>query len=142
MNATDRHEGKARLAELGAALAFAEAFGVRNGLAHDDGLRLTLVIEELFTNTVVHGHGGDTDAPVSIALALTASHVLLCYEDSAPPFDPLEALARDHGAPDLPVDESRVGGQGVRLVSELAETLRYSREQGRNRLTIELPRRG
>ncbi|HWP77683.1 MAG TPA: ATP-binding protein, partial [Methylomirabilota bacterium] len=36
------------------------------GLGRDTCLRLTLLVEELFTNTVVHGHGGDSEAPVRI----------------------------------------------------------------------------
>ena len=29
-------------------------------------LRLTLLVEELFTNTVMHGHGGDSEEPVRV----------------------------------------------------------------------------
>jgi serine/threonine-protein kinase RsbW len=36
------------------------------GLGRETCLRLTLLVEELFTNTVVHGHGADSDAPVRL----------------------------------------------------------------------------
>ena len=36
------------------------------GLSRQMCLRITLLVEELFTNTVVHGHGADSDAPVQL----------------------------------------------------------------------------
>ena len=33
-----------------------------NGVPRKACLRLTLLVEELFTNTVVHGHGADTES--------------------------------------------------------------------------------
>src|SRR5512144_3399989 len=57
------------------------------GLGRETCLRLTLLIEELFTNTVVHGHGHDSDAPVQLALRRIASAVAVEYEDTARPFN-------------------------------------------------------
>jgi len=47
---------EARMARLPDAIGFAEDFCRQHGIVHDDRLRLTLVVEELFTNTVEHGH--------------------------------------------------------------------------------------
>ena len=94
MAAADDFSVPARMASLAQAIAFVEAFCADRGVAASDGLRLSLVVEELFTNTVMHGHGGGSDAPVRLGLRADASQLELSYEDSAPPFDPLDHLAR------------------------------------------------
>ena len=120
--------------------AFVEAWGRRHGIAPADRLRLTLIVEELFSNTVVHGHGGDSDTEIGITLSCDAGNVSLLYEDAAPRFDPLAAHAASphHLSPDL---ESRpVGGLGLLLVNELARDACYAFEDGRNRLRLTLSR--
>jgi anti-sigma regulatory factor (Ser/Thr protein kinase) len=115
---------------------FVEEAGAAAGFGREDCLRLRLVVEELFTNTVAHGHGQDTDAPVRLTCAIRPGEVALTYEDSAPRYDPLAAgpppeaaLAAEHRSP---------GGFGVALVAALARDLRYSYAEGRNRLLLTL----
>jgi serine/threonine-protein kinase RsbW len=130
---------EARMASLVEATAFVEGFCERHGVGHADTMRLLLVIEELFTNTVQHGHGGDCDAAIQIALQAQAAEVELHYEDSAPAFDGLAAAApADLDAPEV---EREPGGLGLHLVKRFAGSARYAREDGRNRLWIVLPRR-
>jgi serine/threonine-protein kinase RsbW len=128
----------ARMADLGDALAFVEAFCAERGIYSDDTARLRLIVEELFTNTVEHGCGGDSDCPVAVALDSDDDCVWLDYEDAAPPFDPRQHLAAADGTPDT----SRIGGLGLHLVNRLAAHIDYVREDGWNRLRLELTRRG
>ena len=88
MSAIEQKSFPARLALLPDAAAFAQAFCERCGIARVDAIRLTLIIEELFTNSVEHGYGGDSDAPIGVALSVEADGVCVRFEDSAPPFDP------------------------------------------------------
>lgn len=129
---------QARMERLPQAIAFVEAFCQRNGIARSDALRLGLIIEELFTNTVEHGHGGDSDAPIRVELRVTVSQLALLYEDAAPHFDPLARLLQS--PPDLhaELDERRVGGLGIHLVTQMAASIRYAREDGFNRLRLVL----
>jgi len=127
----------AMLAEM---IAFVEAFCAQQGIAHEDRLRLTLIVEELFTNSVVHGHGGGADAPIDVSLSCAADEVALTYEDSAPPFNPLELAAGERLAAAGAVEARPVGGLGVLLVGQLARDSRYAYEGGRNRLSLRLPR--
>ncbi len=96
-------------------------------------LRAETVVEELLTNSVVHGHAGDP-GPASIWLAVTASGeaLRLRYEDGYGAFDPMpiinEALARTSN----PMDQRPVGGLGLLLVYRLADEFHYVRENGRN----------
>jgi anti-sigma regulatory factor (Ser/Thr protein kinase) len=128
----------ARLAALDDAAAFAHAFCERHAVDPRATMRLVLIIEELFTNTVHHGYGGDTDQPIRVAVSIGQGTVALLYEDAAPRYDP---LARLEQAPDVlaaPVEARPVGGLGVLLVGELAESARYAYEDAHNRLWLEL----
>jgi len=130
----------ARMTQLPDVISFVEAFCNRQGVGRRDQLRLTLILEELFTNTVEHGHGGDCDAPVRVELSASIAEVALLYEDEAPPFDLL--LHRFDNPPDLEaaLDRRPDGGLGIYLVEQLAATARYSHEDGRNRLWVALRR--
>jgi serine/threonine-protein kinase RsbW len=128
------------MTQLPEVIGFVEAFCQREGVGRRDQLRLTLVLEELFTNTVEHGHGGDCDAPVRVELGASIAEVALLYEDVALPFDPLA-----HGGVHPPnleasLDKRADGGLGIYLVDQLAADARYARENGRNRLWIVLRR--
>jgi serine/threonine-protein kinase RsbW len=125
----------AMLAEM---IAFVEGFCAEQGIAREDRLRLTLIVEELFTNSVVHGHGGGADAPIQVSLSCDGNEVALTYEDSAPPFDPLGAAAGERLASAGALEARPVGGLGVLLVGQLARESRYAYEGGRNRLSLRL----
>ncbi|MDH4050530.1 MAG: ATP-binding protein [Rubrivivax sp.] len=132
----------ARLVRLADAVAFVDAFCRREGIARTDSLRLTLAVEELFTNTVTHGHGSDCDAPIRLTLRADSARLLLDYADSAPPFDPQEGLASTAGALDADVGERPVGGLGLALVAGLADDMRHAYADGGNRLQLILRRQG
>ena len=104
------------------------------GLAHEMCLRTTLLVEELFTNTVVHGHGGDSEAPVRLDCEVAPGRIALVYEDTAPPHDPFAAVASPDPAAD--VEDRPVGGLGVLLVSAMARQVEYRRAGDRNRISL------
>lgn len=133
---------QARMDSLPAAVDFVAAFCTRHGIADGDALRLTLMVEELFTNTVAHGHGGDCDAPVHVELGVAETHLALHYQDSAPPFDPRRHADAAAPALDAEVDARGVGGLGVHLVAKLAQSLDYDFVDGANRLRLRLRREG
>ena len=84
-------------------------------LGRDACLRLTLLGEELFTNTVAHGHGRDSEAPVTIAFDVEPGRIGLVYEDTGPAHDPFAFVASPDEA--AGVEERPVGGLGVVLIS-------------------------
>lgn len=126
----------ARMDRLRDLRAFLESFATQAGLAEDQCLRLNLVLEELFTNTVRHGHGGDSDAPVWVTLASGPAGVNLTFEDAAPPFNP---YGRPPDAPpDTTVKMRKIGGLGVLLTRKLATSREYAYLYGRNRIRLAL----
>ncbi|HKU85437.1 MAG TPA: ATP-binding protein [Casimicrobiaceae bacterium] len=129
----------ARLARIPEISRFVEAFCATHDAGRDDTLRMTLVVEELFANTIAHGHRGECDAPIVVSLHATAEGVELCYEDTAPRFDLSEAL--DHAR--RPLEDEKlavrpIGGLGLRLIAQYVECARYVYEQGRNRVSLRM----
>jgi anti-sigma regulatory factor (Ser/Thr protein kinase) len=126
----------ARLEAFDEIKALIDKFGIMSDLGPEDRYKLTLIVEELFTNTVNHGHGGDCDASVSISLEQNHGQIQLIYEDSAPPFDPLAAGQRTDI--ESTINERRVGGLGILITIGLTERVDYSYVEGRNRITLRL----
>jgi serine/threonine-protein kinase RsbW len=116
--------------------SFIEETCAHAAVRRSDCLRLTLLIEELFTNTVIHGHGGDSDAPVRLALTLTAPAIGVEYEDTARPYNPFLSVYAPGDAED--VEQRPVGGLGITLITAMAEDVGYVSRDGRNQITFRL----
>jgi anti-sigma regulatory factor (Ser/Thr protein kinase) len=122
-----------RLQTFAEVRAWAEAFAAAVGAERSAILRLVLVLEELFTNTVMHGYGARAQGPVWVTLASREGEIELTYEDAGPPFDPLVQ------GPTPRLDQPGPGGLGLALVRGLAASARYARVDGRNRVTLTVP---
>jgi len=118
----------ARRAELRRIGSFIEQFCKETAVPREKCLRLNVVLEELFVNTVTHGYGHDSDAPIWITLEPKPSGVQVIYEDTAPAFNPLAYR----------VDIGKVGGLGVLLTRELADKRDYAYVFRRNRVRLSL----
>jgi serine/threonine-protein kinase RsbW len=131
----------ARLSVVPEITRFVEAFCAAHDVHRDDRLRLALIVEELVSNTIVHGHGGDSDSPICVVLAVAPAAITLQYEDSAPMFDVAAALPTAQDAADVEFDERPVGNVGLRLLAHYSNDVRYVRDGERNRITLSLARR-
>jgi len=112
--------------------ALGESFGTTAGVDRATTLRVVLVLEELFTNTVTHGYPGDAAGPVWVTLEGQSGVIVITYEDEASPFDPLAHTP----PPSLTAEEQAPGGLGIALVRGLCASASYSRTGDRNRLTL------
>lgn len=139
--APERRAFAARHASIDAAAAFVREHCARHRIDRTRELKLTLLVEELLTNTIDHGYGVESDALVHVTLQAEAGRVVLLYEDDGPPFDPVARGARAAAALDEPIDRRAEGGMGTRLIDGIASSARYRREHGTNRtwLTLDLP---
>jgi anti-sigma regulatory factor (Ser/Thr protein kinase) len=102
-------------------------------------LRLLLVIEELFTNTVKYGRSVAPPVSVGISFEVEGSHGLTVrYEDTAPPYDPFEDAGVEEDL-SVSVSKRRIGGLGIVLVRELGQDVQYAWSEGKNRVTFVVP---
>lgn len=99
--------------------------------------RAELLLEELVTNVINHGHVSDPAAQVSLLAAVEPDDgCRLTFEDPGQPFDP--ASARPAGRPTR-LEEARIGGLGLVLLQRMAQDFDYARlPDGRNRLSFRI----
>jgi anti-sigma regulatory factor (Ser/Thr protein kinase) len=136
---SDRRVFPARLEILPETAAFVETWCTGRGIGAAEALRLVLIVEELVTNTVMHGHGGASATPgASVALTLVPHPrgIELVYEDVAPPYDPTPHLAGAYAPIESEIEARPVGGLGLRLVGQFVAAARYAYENGSNRLLL------
>jgi serine/threonine-protein kinase RsbW len=113
-----------------------EGFAEQAELAPKVAHRLAVVIEELAANVAMHGSSGEGAASlVAVSVRQQDAVLVATVEDDGRAFDPLAQAAPDTAAA---LEDREVGGLGVHFVRQMARTLDYSREAGRNRLTAVL----
>jgi len=126
----------AKLQSFNDVRTFVEEFAQAAAIAREDCHKLTLVVEELFTNTVRHGHRGDSNAPVELTLEHDGARTSVIYEDTAPKYDSLAAaMGTDI---ESTIKRRHVGGLGMVLTFALAESAQYVFANGKNRILIRL----
>lgn len=118
----------------------AEAYASAFCQAHRIGARLErvllLILEELVTNTVTHGHPAQ-DSIIEVTLRSDGSHIFLFYRDRGIPFDPIN----DRKPPDFSqtMRSRPVGGVGWPLIFHYCGNVRYRRLRDANDLELTIP---
>jgi len=121
-------------AELTRLQAFTDEFARACGLPDDERWRLLIILEELFTNAVTHGHGPDAvGGNVTVALGWRRDRLRISFVDDGPLFDPLALREPDL---DAAPEERAIGGLGIHIVRSLVDRARYRRRGGRNHLYL------
>jgi serine/threonine-protein kinase RsbW len=128
---------RGRLSGFPEVRAWAEAFAGTLAADRTATLRLVLVLEELFTNTVAHGYAAGTQGPIWITLTRGLGVIEVTYEDAGPPFDPFAELQATRV--DRRLSGELTGGHGLALVRGLSTAARYARVGERNRVTLGVP---
>ena len=105
------------------------------GVADAIGMRVSLCLDELLTNTILYGYADQGPHEITVEVAVTSGVLRLDIIDDATPFDPTEEAPE----PDLdsPLEDRRIGGLGVHLVRSFVDEMVYVRDpQGRNHLSL------
>src|SRR5690606_7309671 len=94
--------------------------------------RLSLAVDEIATNIVLHGYqsAGQT-GDLTIWAESTDDRLIICLEDTGEPFDPREAPEPDDL--DLPLEERKDGGLGIFLALWGVDGFVYEQFPDRNR---------
>lgn len=120
------------LEDLQPVAEFVELFCAEEGVPDGAAFHLALVIEEAASNVVRHAYaGGGRDGTVSMERG--ADSVTVEIVDDGPPFDPFSVPTPDL---DAPLMDREIGGLGVEMMRKMTDRQSYSRDGGRNRLTL------
>ncbi|HYC44619.1 MAG TPA: ATP-binding protein [Burkholderiales bacterium] len=137
MTTPERRRFSARLAEFDAIATFIET--ACGEMKDEERLRIVLIVEELFANSVNHGYCGDSDQPVWLTLSAGEEDCHVVYEDCAPEYDPFAVV--DTSSTEADVDTRRVGGLGLVLLVELSTSRSYQRRGTHNVVELRIPHR-
>lgn len=134
MSATLQLRVRNRIEELPGVSEAVEALAEEQGWAPDLTYAIVLGLEEVATNVVRHGGGEEGSSEIEIEVASSDDEIRVEVRDSGKAFDPF------HEAPepdlDAGVEERKIGGLGVHFVKMLMDETSYSREAGRNHVTM------
>ena len=125
---------RAKHAEFARLQAFAVEFAHGCALPDDERSRLLIILDELFTNAVTHGHRPHSVAgTVAVALGWRAGRLRISFVDDGRAFDPLAFRGPDLAGA---TDERGIGGLGIHIVRSLVHQARYRRRGDRNHLHL------
>jgi anti-sigma regulatory factor (Ser/Thr protein kinase) len=92
---------------------------------------MDIAVEEIFMNITNYAYKPESgNACITVS---TSDKILIIFEDSGKPYNPLE-----QAPPDLekPLVNRDIGGLGVFLVKKIMDNVKYDRRNGKNILTI------
>lgn len=83
---------------------------------------VVLILDELFSNIVIHGYRGDPEGDILVEAEVQSGSLAVTLTDHAFPFNPLLVPETDTT---LPLEERPVGGLGLLFVRRTADALAY-----------------
>ena len=127
----DKLDLEVNLEEMVRVRAFALSVAAEAGLNERQGHDLHLVCEEAVANIV--NYSGATR--MSLKAWQENNSLYMSFTDDGIPFDPTQYPTPDFS---IPVKERRIGGLGIHYIRKLTDSMTYSREDGKNVLTIRI----
>ncbi|MGE4318605.1 MAG: ATP-binding protein [Deferribacterales bacterium] len=115
-----------------------EIYAEKAGLSQEQSLNLLLLTEELAANVINYAYESK-DGGLEIETSADDFSVRLTVMDSGKEFNPLLIPDPDTAAP---LQERKIGGLGIFLVKQFADSISYRREDGMNITSLILKRDG
>lgn len=94
---------------------------------------MTLILEELYTNTITHGASDGRDIFIEVNLGIDKNELVMTYKDNGIPFNVLELPEPDLTAS---IENREVGGLGVHYVKTLTDSVEYEYLEKQNVLKM------
>jgi len=123
---------KANTEYTGEVMDFVAAELMRHDFPADLRPDILIAAEEVFLNIALYAYEPAQEGDVSLYVSVNGK-VVIRFEDSGQPFDPLKRDAPDL---DTPVMERKIGGLGIHFARNLMDEVEYRYANGKNILTI------
>lgn len=124
-----------RVSELRELAEMVERFGEEHQLPVRTNFIINLALDELVTNTLMHGNfSGDEEPKITITLSTHNDRILVVIESNGGKFDPTEDTEPDTTSE---LEDRPIGGLGLHLVKTQAAGFHYEFVDGINKLTLE-----
>jgi serine/threonine-protein kinase RsbW len=128
----------AHVTALQECFAFVREGAGLSGLSEDDMNRLDLIMEEFFMNIARHAYPQGQGGQIELAYAVPEPGTLqIEISDSGKTFNPLASSPPDFSRG---LAERPLGGMGIFLVNEMADSLSYRWLDNRNTISFSYPK--
>lgn len=118
------------IGQLSVVSQFLEETGEELGLSTAFVMSLNLVLEEAVSNIIFYAYAGKNEEDgVDITLTLEQGMLTAVVRDHGIPFDP---TSREDPDIMLAVEERPIGGLGIFLIKKIMDEVSYHREDGQN----------
>ena len=94
---------------------------------------VSVALDELLNNTIVHGFAGRAGGEVRVEVELHPDRLCVTLTDNGQPFNPLDMSAPDTA---LSVEERQIGGLGIHLARRMMDEVVYQRRADRNVVSL------
>lgn len=118
--------------ELAAVRHFIREQALRAGAGREVTGDMVQAVDELATNSIVHGYRG-ARGEIEVEFDVDAGAMVVCLRDQAPVFDPTTLEDPDTT---LALERRPLGGMGVYLSKQLTDGLIYRQTSTGNELTL------
>ncbi len=119
------------VAEVPLLAEWVEQLGEELGLEMPEVFQLNLALEEAVVNVMNYAY--EDSGLIDLSAKVVDSEIVFVLEDSGKAFDPTKV---DDPDITLSAEERNIGGLGIFLVQQLMSSVTYSREDGKNVLTM------
>lgn len=124
-----------RMSELRELAELVERFGEEHQLPVRKNFIINLALDELVTNTLMHGDfEGDEEPRIAIDLSTHNNRIVVVITSNGGKFDPTEDTEPDTTSE---LADRPIGGLGLHLVKTQADGFHYEFVDGLNKLTLE-----
>ena len=101
----------------------------------ETSMQLQLVLEEAVVNVINYAYPEGEEGRIEVDFRIDSDGLEVTIRDEGKPFDPTQTPDVDTEAG---VDEREIGGLGIFLIRQLAESVAYRRENNTNILTLKM----
>ncbi len=119
------------VAEVPLLAEWVEQLGEELGLDMPEVFQLNLALEEAVVNVMNYAY--EDSGLIDLSASVADSEIAFVLEDSGKAFDPTQV---DDPDITLSAEERNIGGLGIFLVQQFMSSVTYSRENGKNVLTM------
>jgi serine/threonine-protein kinase RsbW len=111
-----------------------EQFCESKGLQGAVVMQMLMVLEEIASNSIKYGYpDGRTDGKIAVHAEVLKNNLTLTVTDDASEFNPTQFAIPDT---DSDIEERKIGGLGLYLISQLTDSMFYQRHNEQNILQI------
>ncbi|MGE5394150.1 MAG: ATP-binding protein [Candidatus Saccharibacteria bacterium] len=96
-------------------------------------MNINLAIEEALSNIIFYAFPDHDRHEIKVSLTLSDNRLTIRITDNGIPFNPLMQQQPDIT---LPAEERPVGGLGIFLISQIMDTMHYTRHKNQNILEL------